>query len=95
MRVLLQRLKAKIKGGRNARKLRTSPLLLRPVGAERVGVRWGLKRSFYDLEHASDILEHVVVPNAEHAIATLRKLRGAAGIRLDLIGMLSAIELSH
>ncbi len=65
-----------------------------PLGAERVGVRWGtLAGPTYCLQHASAIFHHLIVPEPENAIAESAKSRGACGVLVLLQGVLTAINL--
>ncbi len=48
-----------------------------------------------DLQHHGETLEHRVVPKADHAKAVAFQERGAGLIVLDLVSMLSAVELDH
>ncbi len=46
-------------------------------------------------EHPREIVDHVAVPEADHAVAAAREVLRPGGILLLLPGMLSAVELDR
>ena len=67
----------------------TGPLPLRPR-AERA-----FQFSSDDFEHAGEIMHDVIVPEADHAVAMARDLKGAGGVAFRLLGVLTAVELDR
>src|SRR5579862_5714473 len=67
-----------------------------PPGAERAGVRWGnLQYLTQDLDHAVEVVDDLIVPEADHAIAVSGQLGGARRVGLPMRGVLAAVELDR
>ncbi len=66
------------------------------MGRREVGERWGtLQRLPHDFQNSVEIIEHVVVPEADDAVAMFCQFCGPGGVGSLLDGMLPAIELDR
>jgi hypothetical protein len=69
-------------------------LPLRPIGPERVRVRWGtLQRQPDRPQYAFDVFKHLAIPESDDAIAAIRQHGAAKCVRVLLSTVLTAVKL--
>ncbi len=67
---------------------------LRPIGPERVRVRWGiLQRQPDRSQYAFDVFKHLAIPESDDAIAPLRQHGAAKCVRVLLSTVLASVKL--